>query len=145
MKKFSFTMQSLLNVKIALEKQIKSELAESQQRLLLFQKALRAKEEEIERLRTEARARVESGTNVSELRQQSAGFAALFDNLQQQKHKVEVAEEEMRRVQMRMVDTMGERKMLEKLKEKQLLAYGEEVRRSEAVMIDDFLANKLNP
>jgi flagellar FliJ protein len=144
MKKFVFTMQSLLGVKIALEKQVRAELAEARRRVERFRRELLEKQETLVRLRAEAERRARRGVSVRELRLQNIGFNALFESLARQSRKVEVAEEEAGRVQRRLIDTMQERKILEKLREKQWTAYQEEIRREEALLIDDFLSNQLN-
>ncbi|MDR0670730.1 MAG: flagellar export protein FliJ [Oscillospiraceae bacterium] len=144
MKKFVFTMQSLLGVKIAVEKQVRAELAEARRRAERFRRELLEKQEAFARQRAEAERKARRGISVRELRLQNIGFDALFESLARQSRKAEVAEEEAGRVRRRLIDTMRERKMLEKLKEKQWNAYREEVRREEALLIDDFLSNQLN-
>lgn len=144
MKKFVFTMQSLLNVKIALEKQQKAELSEANGRLARFRQALLAREEAFGRARAEAEEKVRRGMSAREVKWRGAGFRALFTAIEEERDKVFVAEEECRRLQKRLVDTMAERKMLERLREKQWAEYQEEGRRSEAAMIDDFLSNQLS-
>ncbi|MDR1158637.1 MAG: flagellar export protein FliJ [Oscillospiraceae bacterium] len=144
MKKFVFTMQSLLGVKTALEKQVRAELAEARRRVERFRRELLEKQEVLVRLRAEAERKARRGISVRELRLQNIGFNTLFESLARQSRKVEAAEEEAGRVQRRLVDTMQERKILEKLREKQWNAYQEEIRREEALLIDDFLSNQLN-
>ncbi|MDR0381221.1 MAG: flagellar export protein FliJ [Oscillospiraceae bacterium] len=144
MKKFVFTMQPLLGVKIALEKQIRAELAEARRREERFRRELLEKQEALARRRAEAESKARRGVSVRELRLQSNGFNTLFEALARQARKVETAEEETGRVQRRLIDTMRERKILEKLREKQWNLYREELRREEALLIDDFLSNQLN-
>ncbi len=137
-------MQSLLGVKLALEKQQKTEMAAAQERLDRFRRELAQLED---RLAEQCRAhnqKMAQGTDARELQILGIGFKALYERLERQRDTVRVAGEEHRRVQKKLVDTMAERKMLEKLKDKQWAQHREEMRREESVMIDDFLSNKLN-
>ncbi len=144
MKKFSFSLQSLLDVKLALEKQQESELALAQERLDRLRDALAALRGRLEEERRIRMERMRRRTDAAELHWQDIGFKALFERIERQQETVSVAEEERNRVQKKLVDTMGERKMLERLRDKQMEQYKEDLRREEAVMIDDFLSNKLS-
>ena len=143
MKKFKFTLQSLLNIKILLEKQYMAELAACLERLRLFQEELAAIHTRIELRRNEMRALFESGTTPPELTVYSIGFKALAEKVEEQEQKIEIVRDEISRLREKLVEIMKERKMLEKLSEKQLLEHKELQKAEDAVIIDDFITNKV--
>ena len=144
MKKFKFTLHSLLNVKLSLEKQQKTELAAAQARKDGFVRELAVMETRLAEQRAAYGVRGGPPVQPHDLAARDRGFKALFERMDEQREKIRVAEAERVRVQKKLADTMGERKMLEKLKEKQLEQYREEARREEAVVMDDYLSNQLN-
>ena len=144
MKKFKFTLHSLLNVKLSLEKQQKTELAAAQVRKEGFVRELAAMETRLAEQRAAHGAQGGPPVSPFDLAARGIGFRALFDRMEEQREKIRVAEAERVRIQMKLTDTMGERKMLEKLKNKQLEQYREEARREEAVAMDDYLSNQLS-
>ena len=142
MKKFKFTLQSLLKVKESLEKQQKSDLAVAQARLDAFVRELGAMETRLAEQRAET-GKTGAVTSL-QLAARDVGFRALYERIDLQKEKVSVAETERQRVRVRLTETMRERKMLEKLRETQQARYKEEVRREEAKAMDDYLSNQLS-
>lgn len=144
MRKFKFTLQSVLNVKLSLEKQYMAELGACEARIRLFQKELEEIMDRRERSRKEFRRAVSEGLKAPELTVFSAGFAALREKIAAQRRKIETAEDEKRRVQSRLIEVMQERKMLEKLKEKQMEEYKLLQKAEDAAAIDDFLTNKIH-
>jgi len=144
MKRFKFTLQSLLNVKLSLEKQQKSELAAAQARLDGFVRELADMETRLEAQRAEYDLQGGPAVRTFDLAARDIGFKALFERMDSQREKIRVAETERTRVRKQLTETMGERKMLEKLQEKQRERYQEEVRREEAKLMDDFMSHQLS-
>ncbi len=144
MKKFRFTLQSVLNVKQSLEKQQMAELGVCEMRIKTFQRELDEIIDRRERSRRDFQSALSEGVKAHDLTVFAMGFTAMRGKIEAQERKIETAEEEKRRVQARLLEVMQERKMLEKLKEKQLGEYKLLQKAEDAIMIDDFLTNKIN-
>jgi flagellar FliJ protein len=145
MKRFVFTLQALLNTKISLEKQAKADLADSQARLRLL---FREKEDILLRVQLrrnewndDMRA---GGMHSADMATYFVGFRALQELAEAVRKKIAAAERERDRLQKKVVELMGERKVLEKLREKQREEYNELVRQEENKMMDDFLSNQIS-
>ncbi len=142
MKKFSFRLQSVMNVKIALEKQKRNALEKAMGFLALCQKALDALREEHENLSAKFEEEVRGGTNV----QRMTAYSEYFDDLRKradiERMRVLRAQKEVDRARAALVEAMREVKSFEKLKEKQYAEYLVEAAREEAKVIDDFMSYK---
>ncbi len=143
MKKFQFTLQSLLNVKVALEKQSKAELAAAEQRIQGFLRELADMETRHQLQIAQYNEKLRRGVQAQDLTAYAIGFRATYEGFARQRKKIEAAEGEKNRIRKKLADVMGERKMLEKLKDKQLAEYNEAAAKENANMIDDFLSNKI--
>ncbi len=143
MKKFRFTLQSLLSTKISMEKQLKGDISIVEARINGFRQELSAMEEHLVEARKQHNQRVSEGISPQELVLENVGFRALFDRIAQQHEKIEVATQEKARIQQQLFTVMMDRKMLEKLREKQKREYMEDLKKEEAAMMDDFLSSRL--
>ena len=142
MKKFKFTLKSLLDLKQAVERQHKSELGAALAAQNRFVQELEVMDQELLRQRLEL-SRPADAVSPGELALRDIGFRALFQHMDEQKEKIRVAKLECERIRHKLTVVMSERKVLERLKEKQLALYKEEVSRQESIAIDEFLSNKL--
>jgi flagellar FliJ protein len=142
MRKFKFTMQALYNVKTALEKQQKAELADANRRLHEFEIQLAQTLERVEFHRIEFERKVKEGISNTQLNVYGTGFRALREAVESIKEKIAVAEAEVERIQKKLIEIMQERKMLESLREKQIEEYKQECRMEEAKTLDDFIGAK---
>lgn len=143
MKRFVFTLQSLLNVKLSVEKQYMAELGICEQRIQAFMKEKDTLVFRLNMKKTEFAQECKSGVKPSDLATYSIGFKTLRDKILTQEEKIQMAEDEKARVQKKLVEVMGERKMLENLKEKQREEHKVQQRAEDAAAIDDFLSNKV--
>lgn len=143
MKKFKFTMQTLLNVKRTLEKQQTGDLAECNARLLSAEKT----HEELLDNRIQKNRLYEKmiteGLTAHDLRLWRNSFEAIKEQIARSADLIIQIEKERDEKQNILLETMRERKMLENLREKQLEEYGVEQRREDAAMIDEFLSNTI--
>lgn len=143
MKKFKFTMQTLLNVKLTLEKQKMGELSECNARIREFE---RQQEENYARQETQAlqyQELLEEGLPVSEIALWRVAFLTLRDRIAEQAEVIEQAYGERARIQRALLTVIQERKMLEKLREKQLVEYKELQKAEDALAIDEFLSHQV--
>lgn len=145
MKAFKFTLQSLLNVKNTLEKQQKAELAAAEARLRELRQELEVLQLDLENQRQTYLLKVRQGElTPSEMSYWSVGFRAMRERIETQHKKIETAENEKRKIQKKVIETMKERKALEKLKEKQLAEYRMAQKAEDAAITDEFVSNKIH-
>lgn len=143
MKKFKFTLQSVLNLKNSIEKQQRAELAAADARIRALEEELAAINLRHAVTRERFNREIREGISSTELLVYSTGFKVLRDKAAHQKRRILAAEEERRRIQLRLLETMKERKALEKLKARHLEEYREELRREDERIMDDFMSNKV--
>jgi len=141
MKRFKFTLQSLYNYKLTVEKLQKAELKRAQQALQILldeeQRLIRAWAEN-ERSLDEA---LKKGENVAAaLTEHDAYFRYLRDALIEIRKKIVRAEEVVRQCQDRLILTMKEIKTYLKLRDEQYQAWMKEVQMEEAKEIDDLVS-----
>ena len=143
MKKFKFTMQTLLNVKLTLEKQKIGELSNCNARI----RELERQQEENYALQGEHTARyteiLEEGLPVAEMRVWRVAFMALRDRIALQAAQIDNAYVERAQIQEALVALMQERKMLEKLREKQLEEYKVLQQAEDTAAAQEFLSHKI--
>lgn len=145
MKKFVFTLQALLNVKGSLEKQKKAELSEQNAVIKRLEDELEALYKRLEATVSEYNRKMQQGgMSPGDTAAYGSGFRAMYDKIREQVKRIQRAEAVKEKLQNELTELMGERKMLENLKEKQYFEYLEEVKRDDAKMIDDYLSTKLS-
>jgi len=144
MKKFKFTLQSLYNYKLTVEKLQKAELKRAQQALQVLldeEKRLIKAWADNEKSLEEALLKGENvGTALSE---HDAYFRFLRDALIEIRKKIVKAEQVVRECQERLILTMKELKTYLKLREEQYQAYLKEVQAEEAKTMDDLVSFKV--
>ncbi|MCL2082089.1 MAG: flagellar FliJ family protein [Oscillospiraceae bacterium] len=144
MKKFKFTLQALLNVKLAMEKKHMGELSECNARLWEFE---RVQQENFRRQRDHeehyALLLREGRLPVAEMALWRGAFLALRDQIVEQKGIIEQAQAEKARIQKVLLGVMRERKTLESLMEKQLAEHKALQKIEDAVAMDEFLSHQI--
>jgi flagellar FliJ protein len=144
MKKFKFTLTALLNVKISLEKQKMLELADQNRIIIMLEQELDALKNRLNASTDEYNLKMErGGMSAGDVAAYGTGIRALFDRIDDQLEKIRRAVRVKERITDELVALMGERKMLENLKEKQYQEYLEEARREDAKIMDDFMSTKI--
>ncbi len=137
MKKFRYSMQSLLVIKQKLEDQAKAaygaaklRLNEEEERLLAMQ---RKREECIEEKRQVMATRLD----VPKLNRLQMAVEAMDDQIARQKQNVKKAEMAVRAAEERLVESMTERKTQERLRENAFEVYRQEMNAEEQKEIDE--------
>ena len=143
MKKFAFTLQSVLDIKRALEKQHMGELADCNARIRLFEERRAAAAEREHTQHEEFRRQLEDGISPAELSLWRNANLTARDRLAYETEVLEQAEGERLRIEKKLVNLMRERKILEKLREKQWEAYREEERRAAALELSEFMGHSV--
>lgn len=144
MKKFKFTLSTLLNVKTSLEKQKTLELSDQNRIIIMLEKEHEALRVRLNASTEEFNDKMEKGgMSAGDVAAYSSGIRVLFDRIADQLEKIRRAMAVKEKITAELVALMGERKMLENLKEKQYQDYLEEGRREEAKIMDDFISTKI--
>jgi len=144
MKKFKFTLQSLYNYKLTVEKLQKAELRRAQQALQeLLDEELRLIQAWADNEKSLEEA-LQKGDDVgAALIEHDAFFRYLRDALIEVRKKIVKAEEVVRECQDRLILTMKEIKTYLKLREEQYQVWMKEVQAEEAKNIDDLVSFKV--
>ena len=140
MRKFKFTLATLLKIKEAQEKQKKLELAEAERLLRVAREELAALYAEFEAKRAEYNEKLKTGADVNDLQAFSMYFTYLRERTELQKVKVKQAEAERLKRQEALVEAMKGVKALNKLKETQYEAYLQELKVEQEKEIGDFVS-----
>lgn len=137
MKKFRYSMQSLLVIKQKLEDQAKAaygaaklRLNEEEERLLALQKQ---REDYVE----EKRQVMASRLDVPKLNRLQMAVEAMDDRIARQRQNVKKAEAAMHAAEERLVESMTERKTQERLRENAFEVYRQEMNAEEQKEIDE--------
>ena len=143
MKRFVFKLQTLLNIKLALEKEQKAKLMECDALLNRLNGELMALENAFEQMRQAFKQKSEAGMPVSEAQSFERGFEHSKDARAQKKDEIAAAEMERLQVRLQLVEIMREIKIFENLREKQYEAYLKEVKLEEDKLIGDILSYQI--
>ena len=137
MAKFTYRMQSLLNIQYQLENQAKMELGRAQMNLL-------AEEEKRDGLIARKEAYLEEGrrmrddaVHVEELRDNRNALLIMDELIEAQEKQVELAEEVVEEARQKLTEVMQDRKMHERLREKALEQFRREELAAEGKAVDE--------
>ncbi|MBO8127198.1 MAG: flagellar export protein FliJ [Firmicutes bacterium] len=140
MRKFTFTLESVLQVKYRLEERVRAELADTQSRLVEAQQALRRLSQEKGRHQKEM-VRIQQGAlDIGSLLLAQDYLAQLNRRIQDQQEVIAQIEAELDRKREELVEAQRERKSLEILKDKQWQEYQKAVQREEQLFLDEVAA-----
>ncbi len=120
---FRFRLETLLNVKIQLEKSAKNELGVAVTRLEHERRRLADIGRHLEELGDEFVAAVTGNIDSERIRGIRAFIAATENEKERQKHKVKEASDTVDKIRDKVIVLMQERKVLEKLREKEVEAF----------------------
>jgi len=144
MPKFTFKLQPMLSLKKQLEDQLKNELGKAIQKLEYEKNRLinieNEREEQINLIYKEST----QGIVVEKLKEYSIYLSFLKDKLEAQKENVNYAQKNVDKYREQLVKAVQEREMLDKLKEKKLEEYKEEVNREEQKLNDEIISYNFN-
>ncbi len=137
MKKFHYSMESILNIKLKLEEQAKLAYAEARNRLTVEEDKLLKLEKKKAFYEQEQRRQCNSKLNIKKIKQLSEAIEIMKLNIKQQLVVVRTATQRLEIARIRLNDAMIERKTQEKLKEKAWQEYMMEVNAEEQKEINE--------
>jgi flagellar FliJ protein len=137
MKKFKFRLQRVLETKESEERQKKRELGEKQNLLAQEEAVLTQLLAQIDDHEQKQRHSIEVSSNAGDLLRQHRWQLELNKQKKQQLHNINKCEKEVEKARLALVEATREKRVLEKLKEKQLEEYKKYLTAEEQKVLDD--------
>ncbi len=140
MAKFTFRLQTLLNVKEQIEKNIKNEMGIAIQKLERQKNILEEIRTSISTHADEYRQEGTERTTLFKLKQRLEYIKHMQKEERRQQQRVNEEQRNVDKVRRKLVDVMKEKKMLEKLREKEHIAFKKEQDKSRRVFLDELVS-----
>ena len=137
MAKFTYRMQSILNIRYQLETQAKMEFGRAQMRLMDEEEKLGRLIDRKEAYLEEGRKMRSDALHVDDLRDNRNAVLIMDEMIAMQKVQVALAAKEVEAARLKLQEAMQERKMHEKLKEKAFEQYVYEENTAEGKAVDE--------
>ena len=137
MAKFSFRLQSVLNLKVRLEEQQRNNFSAARKRLDDEEEKLKALYERKDFYEEEGRAMRDKVLNIQDILDNETAIIRVKEYIDEQKAQVRLAEKRLEEERVKLVEMMKERKMYERLREKAFEEYLEEEKHDEGVVNDE--------
>ena len=144
MKRFVFTLQSLLSIKLALEKEQKAELAACDALLKRLEDELQALSAAFESMRLDYEERARQGMPVAKATDYSNALEHTRTLIAAKRDELAAAEMKRLQVRLKLVEIMREIKVFEKLRERQYEEYQKEARAEEDKLMGDILSYRVS-
>lgn len=144
MAKFVFRLQSLLNVKIQLEKSLKDELGKAVAKVEEEKSKLAQIENDRENYINQVNNKSAKGIRIGEIREFNSYIVFLREKIEFQKENIKKAQKIVDKYREQLVKVVQEKKMLEKYKEKQYQQYLKEQQGQEQKLIDEIVSFNYN-
>lgn len=137
MAKFSYRMQSVLNIKYQLENQAKMELGRARVALMEEEEKLQNLSERKEAYLEEGRSLRRQTLQVREIKDNKNALAIMDELIEEQHICVAEAEKKVEAARQKLQEEMQERKMHERLKEKAFEQFMREENAAESKAVDE--------
>lgn len=142
MGKFSFRLQPLLNVKSQMEDSLKNELGKAVRKLEKEKRKLAEMEDERENCINQLTSGTSTGITVEEIIKYNNYLSFLNEKIAEQKEYITQLQKNVDIIRERLLKTMQERKILDKLKEHKYENFLYENGREEQRLLDEAAGNK---
>ena len=142
MAKFKYRMQNILELKMKLEEQQKMDLAAARINLNEEEDKLKDLYERKNEYQEALRESCKNKLNVHKIRMSTLAYESMDDVISRQKIEVKKAEGKVAIEQDKRGEAMKERKIQEKLRERNFNRFVKEVAYEEAAMVDELVAYK---
>ena len=137
MAKFTYRMQSILNIQYQLETQAKMEFGRAQMRLMEEEERLQGLIDRKEAYLEEGRKMRSDVLHVSDLKDNRNAMLIMDEMIEAQREQVALAQEVVEAARLKLQEVMQERKMHERLKEKALEQFIQEENAAEGKTVDE--------
>ena len=139
---FHFRLQNILNVKKQLEKSAKNELGIAMQKMVKQKQILAAIQLEKAQQEEECRQEGLSGVLLAKLKQRMEYISVLHERDLAQQERVNEEMKNVDKIREKLIEIMKERKILEKLREKELALYRKEQEKAGQLLVDELISFK---
>jgi flagellar FliJ protein len=139
MPKFVFRMQSVLNLKVQIEDNLKNELGKATKKLEDEKRVLRLILEEQEECMNKMSSDSSKGIRVDKLQKYSSYISHLKDKAEYQKENINKALQIVDKYREQLIKAMQEREILEKLREKKFKEFMENQIKDEQLVSDEIV------
>ena len=144
MAKFVYKMQNILDIKLRLETQVKTEFAEASAKLLQEEDKLRKLIQRRREYENELKRLSADRLELGELKKYNGYIETIKVLMQQQALAVRLAQRNLDRIREKLNQAMQERKIYEKLREKAFEEFKEELNAEEKKEIDQLVSFTYN-
>ncbi len=139
---FHFRMQTILDIKKQLEKSTKNELGVAIQKMELQKRVLAEIQHEEALQQEEYRKESSEGVVLAKLKQRMEYISVLHQRELSQQQRVNEEMKNVDKIRERLIELMKERKVLEKLREKELALFRKEQERAGQILVDELISFK---
>lgn len=144
MAKFNYKMQNILNIKLRLETQAKTEFAEASARLSQEEDKMRQLIFRKRQYEQDAKGLVADRLSIIDIKHCSASIKTMQEMITQQAVVVRLAEKNLERSRIKLNEAMQDRKIHEKLREKAFEEFKIELNDEEKKEIDELVSFTYN-
>lgn len=144
MAKFVYRMQNILNIKLRLETQAKTEYAEAAARLAQEEEKMRALLLRRRQYENEAKQNAMEKLNISKIKHSNEYVAVMKELIKQQAVRVRIAQKNLDKAREKLNLAMQERKIYEKLRENAFDEFKRELNAQEKKEIDELVSFNYN-
>ncbi len=144
MAKFIYRMQNILNIKLRLETQAKTEYAENAARLAAEEEKMHHLASRRQQYENEAKQSAMNRVNIASIKQSNESMAVMKELMIQQAVRIRIAQKNLDRARDKLNLAMQERKIYEKLREKAFEEFKQELNAQEKKEIDELVSFNYN-
>ena len=144
MAKFIYRMQNILNIKLRLETQAKTEYAENAARLVAEEEKMHHLAARRQQYENEAKQSAMNRVNIASIKQSNESMAVMKELMTQQAVRIRIAQKNLDRARDKLNLAMQERKIYEKLREKAFEEFKQELNAQEKKEIDELVSFNYN-
>ena len=144
MAKFIYRMQNILNIKLRLETQAKTEYAENAARLAAEEEKMHHLASRRQQYENEAKQSAMTRVNIASIKQSNESMAVMKELMTQQAVRIRIAQKNLDRARDKLNLAMQERKIYEKLREKAFEEFKQELNAQEKKEIDELVSFNYN-
>lgn len=144
MAKFIYRMQNILNIKLRLETQAKTEYAENAARLAAEEEKMHHLASRRQQYENVAKQSAMNRVNIASIKQSNESMAVMKELMTQQAVRIRIAQKNLDRARDKLNLAMQERKIYEKLREKAFEEFKQELNAQEKKEIDELVSFNYN-
>lgn len=144
MAKFIYRMQNILNIKLRLETQAKTEYAENAARLAAEEEKMHHLASRRQQYENEAKQSAMNRVNIASIKQSNESMAVMKELMTQQAVRIRITQKNLDRARDKLNLAMQERKIYEKLREKAFEEFKQELNAQEKKEIDELVSFNYN-